>query len=68
MVQLSDRRRSGRPTKLSPRTKQRICIAAKDRIAVGIRKLKLLETKKLNFSNDYIKINKKIGATTVRRM
>ena len=36
---------------------------AKDRIAVGIRTV----TKKLNFLNDYIERNKKIGATTVRQ-
>ena len=63
MVQFTDCRRSGRPTKLSPRTKERNSSLAKDRIAVGIRTV----TKKLNFSNDYIERNKKIGATTVRR-
>ena len=46
---VTDRRRSGRPTKLSPKTKERIVSLAKDRIAVGIRTV----TKKLNFSNDY---------------
>ena len=60
---VTDCRRSGRPTKLSPRTKERIASLAKDRIAVGIRTV----TKKLDFSNDYIERNKKIGATTVRR-
>ena len=63
---VTDRRRSDRPTKLSPRTKERIASLAKDRIALGIGKLKLLATKKLNFSNNYIERNKKIGATTVR--
>ena len=43
--------------------KKRFASLAKDRIAVGIRTV----TKKLNFSNDYIERNKKIGATTVRR-
>ena len=42
--------------------KNPFALLAKDRIVVRIRTV----TKKLNFSNDYIERNKKIGATTVR--
>ena len=56
-----DKPRSGRPTKISPKTKQRIRNLTEDQVGVGIRTV----SKKLNFSDSHINRGKRIGVTTV---
>ena len=58
---VSDSKRVGRPTKLTPNTKNKIRNLVKDKIGFGTRAV----AKRLNFSDDYQQSQKTIGRTTV---
>ncbi|PSN37047.1 hypothetical protein C0J52_21906 [Blattella germanica] len=58
---VNDSKRVGRPTKLTPNTKNKIRNLVKDKIGIGTRAV----TKRLNFSDDYQQSQKTIGRTTV---
>ncbi|PSN34734.1 hypothetical protein C0J52_17742 [Blattella germanica] len=58
---VKDSKRVGRPTKLTPNTKDKIRNLVKDKIGIGTRAV----TKRLNFSDDYQQSQKTIGRITV---
>ena len=59
---VTDAKRLGRPTKVTPKTKDRVRHLAMNQVT-GIRTV----VKKLNFSEDFQNRNKKVGVTTIRR-
>ena len=63
MVKRKIKERSGRPSKLSPKTKQSMKNLAKEKIGVGIRKV----AKTLKFTDDFLRRQKYISVSTVRR-
>lgn len=60
---VSDAKRSGRPSKVSPQTKRKIREWVKDKVGVGTRAV----AKRLNFSECYYSINKNISHMTISR-
>lgn len=60
---VQDAKRSGRPSKLSPRAKLKIRNMIMDKVGVGTR----TATKKLNFCKDYQEINKIVSRSTVQK-
>jgi transposase len=56
-----DKKRTGRPTKLTPKTKNKIKNLAKETVGIGYRTV----TRKLNFSNDFTDRSKTVARSTV---